>query len=113
MSVSRRPIVAVLGAREASDELLNAAEELGCCLVDAGYRVLSGGRGGVMEAVSRGGRRSGEWSEGRIMAIVPSEDSCEANAFVDIVIPSGPYTLESKEMWMPNAVHRKVEDHAH
>ena len=33
MSVSRRPIVAVLGAREASDELLNAAEELGCCLV--------------------------------------------------------------------------------
>ena len=42
-----------------------------------------------MEAVSGGGRRSGEWSEGRIMAIVPSEDSCEANAFVDIVIPSG------------------------
>ena len=50
----RRPVAAVVGATSASELILAAAEDIGKGLVDAGFRVATGGLGGVMTAASRG-----------------------------------------------------------
>ena len=42
-----------------------------------------------MEAVARGARQHPAWVEGRIVALLPSYRRSEANAFCDIVIPTG------------------------
>jgi len=50
---------------------------------------VTGGLGGVMEAVSRGARGAPSWREGDIVGILPGYDRNTANASVDIVIPTG------------------------
>jgi uncharacterized protein (TIGR00725 family) len=87
----RRPLVAVIGdARvepgETKDRL---AEEVGRLLVDAGFRVLTGGLGGVMEAACRGARSSSRYQSGDTVAVLPGHDPGEANEFVDVAIASG------------------------
>lgn len=62
---------------------------MGKALVDNGYRVQSGGLGGVMEAAFAGARASDRYTEGDTVAIVPSFDRTAVNAFADIVIPTG------------------------
>lgn len=58
-------------------------------LVDAGYRVVTGGMGGVMEAVHKGVRGSPNWFDGAGIGILPGSDISQANPFVDIAIPTG------------------------
>lgn len=87
--MTRRPIVAVIGAAHATSEQRVLAEELGRLLVEHGCRVLTGGLGGVMEAASRGARGAANHSDGDVIAILPGEDPGLCNEFVDIVIPSG------------------------
>jgi len=65
------------------------AEETGRALVDAGYRVLTGGLGGVMECACRGARSSPVYAPGDTVAVVPGHDPGEANPFVDISIATG------------------------
>lgn len=86
---TRRPVVAVVGANGASDALLRAAEAVGEGLVDEGFRVATGGLGGVMTATSRGARRAAEWSEGTVVGVLPGLVASEANEYIDIVIPTG------------------------
>src|SRR5688500_12250531 len=50
---TRRRIIAVIGNGRATPEAAAVAEELGRLIVESGWRVLSGGLGGVMEAASR------------------------------------------------------------
>lgn len=88
---ARRPLIAVIGdaklkAGSANERL---AVEIGRALVDAGYRVLTGGLGGVMEAVCRGARASRRYREGDTVAVVPGHDPREANPYVDVAIASG------------------------
>jgi uncharacterized protein (TIGR00725 family) len=87
----RRRLVAVIGdanlAPGSPKDLL--AHEVGRLLVDAGFRVLTGGLGGVMEAACRGARSSSRYQSGDTVAVLPGHDPGEANPFVDIVIPSG------------------------
>ena len=64
-------------------------QELGHALVDAGYRVVTGGLGGVMEAACRGARSSNRHRAGDIIGILPGRDPAIANAHVDIAIPTG------------------------
>jgi len=90
-SESRRKVVAVVGdavvsAGSAKDVL---AEEIGRALVDAGYRVMTGGLGGVMESACRGAKSSSRYAEGDTIGVLPGHDPAEANLHVDIVIPSG------------------------
>lgn len=87
----RRPLVAVIGdARvEPGGTKDRLAEEVGRLLVDAGFRVLTGGLGGVMEAACRGARSSSRYQSGDTVAVLPGHDPADANPFVDIVIPSG------------------------
>ncbi|HYE98759.1 MAG TPA: TIGR00725 family protein [Planctomycetota bacterium] len=74
-------IVAVIGAGIAGAPLRRQAEEVGRRLAHAGVVVLTGGRGGVMEAASRGAKKAG----GLVVALVPEG---RANPYVDIVIPT-------------------------
>lgn len=86
----RRPIVAVAGSGklEADDPRIDHAHSLGRALVDARYRVLCGGRGGVMRAVAEGARSSPRWTDGDVIGLLPG-DGTDANPFVDIVLPTG------------------------
>jgi len=87
----RRRIVAVIGDAGAAPEgaAYVAAFETGRLAVDAGFRVLTGGLGGVMEAACKGAHASDRYREGDTIGILPHFDPDEANAWADIVIATG------------------------
>lgn len=87
----RRPVIGVIGnARIPVDSPEEAfCLELGRGVVDRGWRLQSGGLGGVMEAASRGGRASARWTDGAIVGILPGWDPDDANDAVDVAIPTG------------------------
>lgn len=86
-----RDIVSVAGdaSIEKGGKKERLAFELGKALIDAGYRVQTGGLGGVMEAVCRGAKSSEKYRDGDIIALVPSFDATQVNEYADIVIPTG------------------------
>lgn len=75
--------VAVIGAGEANGKELSDAAEAGRCIARAGAVLVCGGRGGVMEAASRGAREAG----GMVVGILPDEGP--GNPYLGIVIPTG------------------------
>ena len=77
--------VAVVGASDADEELAATAEAVGAALASAGATVVCGGLGGVMEAVCRGAKTAG----GLTVGFLPGTDPSEANAWVDVVVPTG------------------------
>jgi uncharacterized protein (TIGR00725 family) len=77
--------IAVIGAGEAGDEVLQAAEEVGRAVARAGATLLSGGLGGTMEAACRGARSEG----GRTVGILPGTDRRSMNDHLDVAIPTG------------------------
>lgn len=79
------PRIAVIGAAACSAEQAAMAEEVGRLLAEAGAVVLTGGRGGVMEAASRGASRAG----GLTVGILPGNDAHEANPWVHLPIVTG------------------------
>lgn len=87
----RRKIVAVIGDAviEKGGLKYELAFNTGKALVDAGYRIQSGGLGGVMEAAFQGAHASENYREGDTVALVPSFDATIANPYADIVIPTG------------------------
>jgi uncharacterized protein (TIGR00725 family) len=86
-----RPIVAVVGDAELPPRSPKGrlAGEVGRRLVEGGFRVLTGGLGGAMEAASRGARRSPCHRPGDVIGILPSFDPATANPYVDVAIPTG------------------------
>ena len=83
---TRRVIVTIIGDSDTRNkEELEFAETLGIKLAQKGFLVLTGGRGGVMEAVCRGVKKAG----GITIGIIPDEKASGANPYVDIVIPTG------------------------
>ena len=66
-----------------------AAYAMGKALVDNGYRVASGGLGGVMEAAFKGAKASKFYREGDTVAILPMFDRTLASDAADIVIATG------------------------
>ena len=85
----RRPQIAVIGSAFTDPSVLGPAEELGRLLVDSGWRVVCGGREGVMEAVCRGAHSSERYTEGSTLGILPNLDGGTANSYIDIVVPTG------------------------
>jgi uncharacterized protein (TIGR00725 family) len=77
--------VAVSGGGEADAETCRLAEELGRELASRGAVVVTGGLGGVMEAACRGAKAAG----GRTIGILPTDDRADANAWVDVAVPTG------------------------
>ena len=81
-----RPVqISVIGAAEGEPEALEAAEEVGRLLAEAGAVVICGGRGGVMEAASRGAQAAG----GIAIGVLPGSDPDEANEHVAHVVATG------------------------
>ena len=86
MSATARKLQAtVAGDSDASPEVCRVAEEVGALLAQLGIAVITGGRGGAMEAACRGARRAG----GIAVGIIPGDSAAEANEWCDVVIPTG------------------------
>lgn len=89
--MSRRPMIAVIGNAGVApgSECYEAARATGRLAVDHGYRIVTGGLGGVMEAASLGAHESAQYREGDTVGILPQDDPGEANLWVDVVIATG------------------------
>ncbi|MCQ2356744.1 MAG: LOG family protein [Methanocorpusculum sp.] len=89
--MNRKPIVAVIGdgALPPQSEKERFAEGLGEALVTAGYRIICGGLGGVMEAAARGAHRSPRYRDGDVIGVLPGCTPNAANKFIDIPIATG------------------------
>lgn len=87
----RRKTVAIIGDGhiEQGGDKFRLACSIGKALIDNGYRIQSGGLGGIMEAVFIGAHSSEKYREGDTVAIIPSYDAADANPYADIVIPTG------------------------
>ena len=85
MNGANGPLVAVIGGGICGPEEAAVAEEVGRLLAEAGAVVLTGGRGGVMEAASRGAAQAG----GLVVGILPGEDATDANRWVSLPIVTG------------------------
>ena len=86
-----RKIISIIGNGRVPETSLpyRLARELGRRLIDEGYRISTGGLGGVMEAASRGARESPAYREGDTIGILPSFDTRTANPYIDIPIATG------------------------
>ena len=79
-------LIGVIGDSETTNpKELEFAEKLGKALAKKGYVIISGGRGGIMEAVAKGAKKGG----GITVGILPWTSKKDANPYTDIVIPTG------------------------
>ena len=78
-------LVSVIGPHDADAHEAEWGEEVGARLVDAGFWVVTGGLGGVMEAASRGAKSR----RGGTIGVLPGVDPTEANGWVDLALPTG------------------------
>jgi uncharacterized protein (TIGR00725 family) len=83
--VAAPPYIAVVGASQPTASQERAAEAVGRVLGAAGAIVITGGRGGVMAAASRGAREAGAI----VVGVLPGGDRSQANQWVTIALPTG------------------------
>lgn len=76
---------ALVGDSDAPAPVLALAEQAGEMLARRSVTLVTGGRGGVMEAAARGAARAG----GLTVGITPGTDTDAANPWCDVVIPTG------------------------
>ncbi|KFZ26331.1 MAG: hypothetical protein KQ78_01429 [Candidatus Izimaplasma bacterium HR2] len=86
-----KKIIAIIGDNSIESNSLKEkiAFSVGKALIDNGYRIQSGGMGGIMKASFLGARSSSNYQEGDIIALIPSFDKNESNGLADIIIPTG------------------------
>jgi hypothetical protein len=77
--------VAVIGASNATEWELDAAEEVGRLLAAEGWVLVCGGLGGVMDAAARGCAEGGGVSIG----ILPGDDRVDASRHLTVAIATG------------------------
>lgn len=82
---SQKAVIGVIGAAETSKENYQLAYEVGTHIAARGAVLVCGGLGGIMEAASKGASENG----GTVIGVLPGTDKTEANAYVNITIPSG------------------------
>lgn len=86
---NRKLVLAITGRKESSPrytpELAKAALAAGRIAADLGLTVLTGGLSGVMERAAEGAKLAG----GETVGILPGGQHEDANAFLDLVLPSG------------------------
>ena len=90
--MNRIPVIAVIGANRADDEVFEIARSVGEAIADRGFHLVCGGKEGVMEAVCSGFRFArNELSNVRTLAIgvLPDDSASAANGYVDLAIPTG------------------------
>ncbi|SFG72954.1 hypothetical protein SAMN05660649_02540 [Desulfotomaculum arcticum] len=78
--------IGVIGQSGAiTPEMQKMAEEIGREIAQKGAILLTGGRSGVMEAVSRGAKMA----NGLVVGILPGDTLDKANEYIDIPITTG------------------------
>lgn len=77
--------VGVIGGSKCLKRDYRIAQKLGVLIAQEGWTLICGGRTGIMEAACRGAKEFG----GTTVGILPSFDGKDANAYVDIKIPTG------------------------
>ena len=85
MGMSAAPYVAVIGASNATEWELEAAEHVGRLLAEAGCVIVCGGLGGVMNAAARGCEAAGGTSVG----ILPDDDRDVASRHLTVAVATG------------------------
>jgi uncharacterized protein (TIGR00725 family) len=86
----RKRALAVCGSGHCGPDVAALAQELGRLVVQQGWVLVCGGKGGVMEAACRGGQQARvEGAGGLVLGIVPEARADAANPFCDVVIPTG------------------------
>ncbi len=85
--MGRKTQILVIGSSEThcSEHECQLAYEVGCEVARHHAVLVTGGLGGVMEAASKGAREN----DGLTVGIIPQDDVKYANAYCDIVIPTG------------------------
>jgi uncharacterized protein (TIGR00725 family) len=77
--------IAVVGSAVCEPDVATIAEAVGREVAHRGHILVSGGRGGVMEAACRGAHAAG----GLTVGILPGSERSAANAYVDVAIATG------------------------
>ncbi len=77
--------IAVVGASQCDAALASLAEEVGSGIACRGAVLVCGGRGGIMEAASRGARAAG----GTVLGVLPGEDPRQGNDYLSLAIATG------------------------
>ncbi|MHC4410328.1 MAG: SLOG cluster 4 domain-containing protein [Planctomycetota bacterium] len=87
----RTRLIAVVGSgSEPPPNVAELGESLGAALVANGYGIVTGGRGGVQEAVCRGAvRKRGKSALPPLIGLLPGHDASAGNAYLDFAIPTG------------------------
>lgn len=81
----KKRLIGVIGTGTCDGSLADTAFETGRLIALHGYGLVNGGLGGVMEASARGCRSEG----GLTVGILPGLEVSAANAFMEILIPTG------------------------
>lgn len=89
--MSRRKTIAVIGSGDSilDPDISRLSIETGKSIIDAGYRLINGGLGGVMEESAKGAKTSLHYKEGDTVGIFPSASAADANLYIDIKIATG------------------------
>lgn len=77
--------ISLIGPSSAAPEVLKIAESAGACIAQMGAILVTGGRGGAMEAASRGAQQAG----GLTVGLLPGSSRSEGNPFLTVAIPTG------------------------
>jgi uncharacterized protein (TIGR00725 family) len=80
-----KTLIAVIGGRKESHELLVHAEETGKEIAKRGAVLICGGLTGTMEAAARGAKAEG----GITVGILPGNSPTDANQYIDIPLATG------------------------
>lgn len=79
------PQIGVIGASQCGEKIEKIAFEVGRLIAKENWILITGGKGGVMEAVSRGAKEEG----GLVVGILPEDSSINANPWLCVTIPTG------------------------
>lgn len=79
---SKTYITVIGGEKDASEESLKLAEEVGGLIAKASAVLVCGGRKGIMEAAAKGAKSEG----GLTIGILPGNNREDANPYIDIPI---------------------------
>ena len=77
--------VAVIGPGDGNAQLCGLALVIAQRLARCGLAIVCGGRGGVMQAASRGAFEAG----GTVIGLLPEDDDHAANDYLTVAIPTG------------------------
>ncbi len=80
-----KQLIGIIGAGTCDKRIYALARETGAAVAKNGFGLVCGGLSGVMEGAARGCKENG----GLTIGIIPQENADFANAFIDIVIPTG------------------------